>query len=193
MGRNTIGHRPRRLVSPLAAGAIVGLLTLTAAAQSKPVFAGRWTVEPAPAAGPAAASAGTTPPPPRGDLGSGWGPTIVITQDAARLSVETVIYSRYDLQPQPVFAYALDGSESKNRQMLGRGMQSQSSRARWDGDRLRITTVHAFVDPVSGTPQHMEVTQTLMLESPDTLVVEAAWGAALGGRPSVTRTVYKRN
>ena len=192
MGSSPIGHRPRGVVSPVAAGALVGLLTLTATAQSKPGFAGRWTIEPAPASSPAAASAGTTATPPRGDLGSGWGSTIIITQDPARLSVETVIYSRYDLQPQPVLTYLLDGSESKNTQMLGRGMQSQSSRARWDGARLRITTVHDFVDPVSGTAQNMEVTQTLALESPDTLVIEAAWGAALGGKPSVTRTVYKR-
>jgi hypothetical protein len=184
MSRNTIGHRPRRVVSPLAAGALVGLLALTAAAQSKPGFAGRWTVEPAPPAGPAGAAPGTAAPPPRGDPGSGWGSTIVITQDAARLSVETVMYSRYDLQPQPVLTYALDGSESKNTLMLGRGMQAQTSRARWDGDRLRITTVR---------PQQMEVTQTLTLESPDRLVVEAAWGAALGGQSSLTRTVYRRN
>ena len=162
--------------------------TSSASAQSKPDFAGRWTVE----AAPAAASAAPGPQAP-GDQGSGWGPAIVITQDPARLNVETVIYSRYDLQPQPVMSYALDVSESRHTLMLGRGMQSESSRARWDGDRLRITTTYAFADPVSGAPQTMEVTRTLALESPTRLVIEAARSAALGGRPSTTRTVYTRN
>ena len=34
-----------------------------------------------------------------GDMGSGWGSTITIAQDATRLSVEYAIFSRYDLQP----------------------------------------------------------------------------------------------
>ena len=166
-------------------------MTALAAAQAKPDFAGRWTVEPPATAAAAPGSAPATPP--RGDLGSGWGPTIAITQDAGRLNIEPVIYSRYDLQPQPMLTYALDGSESRQTLMLGRGMQEQSSRARWDADRLSIVTVYAFTDPASGSPQTMQVTRTLTLVAPNRLVVEAAWSGALGGRPTTTRTVYIKN
>jgi hypothetical protein len=38
-----------------------------------------------------------------------------------------------------------------------------------------------------------EVTQRLTLESPTTLVIEATRGAALGGQPTKTRTVYRKN
>ena len=102
------------------------------------------------------------------------------------------MYSRYDLQPQPRFVYALDGSESRNTVMMGRGVQEQSSRAGWESTSLRITTVHRFADPVSGKPLTIDVTQTLSLESPTTLVVEVTRSGVLGGRPSTTRTVYTK-
>ena len=66
----------------------------------------------------------------RGDMGSGWGSTITITQDAARLTVEYAFFSRGDMQPPLKFVYALDGSETKNSVMMGRGIQGQTSRRR---------------------------------------------------------------
>ena len=128
----------------------------------------------------------------RGDLGSGWGTAITIAQDAKQLVVESLVYSRYDLQPQPRFVYALDGSESRNTVMMGRGVQEQSSRAGWESTSLTITTVHRFADPVSGKPLTIDVTQKLSLESPTTLVVEVTRSGVLGGRPSTTRTVYTK-
>jgi hypothetical protein len=186
----TTDHRTT-LVAAFALWVAVWATALTAASQGKPDFSGRWTAEAAPAASGGAGAPAAAPA--RGDLGSGWGPAIVITQDAAKLSVEIALYSRYDLQPQPVMSFALDGSESRNTLMLGRDLQSQTSRANWDGDRLRIATTYLFADPVSRAAQTMDVTRTLALESPARLVVEAAWSAALGGQPSTTRTVYARN
>jgi hypothetical protein len=154
-------------------------------AQAPADFSGQRIVET-----PAAPAAGG--PPPSGDMGSGWGSTITVTQNATRLIVEPVVYSRYDLQPQPRLEYALDGSETRNTLMLGRGVQTLSSRAAWDGQRLRITTVHPYVDPASGKPLAVDVTQTLALESPTRLVVDATRSAALGGRPSTTRTIYTK-
>jgi hypothetical protein len=147
-------------------------------------FSGRWTIETAPA------EAAKGAPPARGDMGSGWGTTIAITQDAKAIVVESIVYSRYDLQPQPRFVYALDGSETRNTLMLGRGFQPQTSRTRWEGQRLAITTVHAFADPASGKPLTVEVTQTLSLESPTKLVVEATRAGVLGAKPSTTKTAY---
>ena len=75
-----------------------------------------------------------------GDMGSGWGSAITIAQDAKQLSVEYVFFSRYDLQPPLTFTYPLDGSEGRNTVMMGRGEQVESSRARWNGPTLIITT-----------------------------------------------------
>ena len=64
-------------------------------------------------------------------MGSGWGPTINITQDTNRLTVEYTVFSRYDLQPPLKFTYPLDGSEGRNTVTMGRGEQLETSRARW--------------------------------------------------------------
>ena len=169
----------------LTALAVFASVALSRAGQPPPDFTGRWTVE-------TAASTAKTPPPAsvRGDMGSGWGSTFAIIQNAKQLVVESLVFTRYDLQPQPRFVYALDGSETRTTITMGRGLQVQSSRARWDGPRLVITTVHTFEDPVSRQPQTMDVTQKLVLESPTTLVVEVTRGGALGGLASTTRTVY---
>jgi hypothetical protein len=172
--------QPIWLVAMIAAG-----LTAGAASQTPPDFSGRWTVESPPAPAPGTGAA-------RGDMGSGWGSTITITQDAQQLVVELLVFARGDLQPQPRFIYALDGSETRNTVVMGRGFQPQSSRARWEGQSLAITTIHSFADPASGKTQTMEVTQKLALESPNKLVVEVTRSGALGGRPSTTRTVYTK-
>ena len=97
--------------------------------QVKTDFSGRWTSEPEPSTAPPARGGG----PARGDMCSGWGSPITITQDGARLTVEYAFFGRGDMQPPLKFAYALDGSETKNTVMMGRGMQVQTSRTAWDG------------------------------------------------------------
>ena len=185
----------------VAIGAIAAVLTMGLdATQQKPDFSGRWTTDPAPAASPAAGQPGGSPAtPPRGggpgrsgDMGSGWGPTITITQDAARLMVEYAFFARGDMQPPLRFVYALDGSESKNSVMMGRGIQQQISKTAWDGDKLVITTTHTLVDPASGKPATASVTQTLSLESPTSLVVESTRAGVLGGTATTARTVYRK-
>ena len=57
-------------------------------------FSGRWTSKPSPRRRPR-----PQPALPRGDMGSGWGSPITITQDARQLVVEQALFSRYDLQP----------------------------------------------------------------------------------------------
>ena len=101
-----------------------------------------------------------------GDMGSGWGSNITITQDASRLTVEYMFFARGDMQPPLKFVYALDGSETRNSVMMGRGIQAQTSKTAWDGDKLVITTVHTFAHPETGQPMTIEVKQTLSLESP---------------------------
>jgi hypothetical protein len=167
--------------------AVAGWVVAGVMSQAPADFSGRWTVAPAPADAAKDASGAV-----RGDMGSGWGTTIDITQDAKQLVVESVIYTRYDLQLQPRFVYALDGSETRNTMMMGRGLQTQSSRAGWNGQGLSITTLHTFGDPVTGKPLTTEVTQKLSLESPTTLVIETIRNGALGGNSSTTRTIYTK-
>lgn len=172
----------------------VGWCALSLAAQVRPDFSGQWTsaTEPAVPAPPPAREAGAGGRGGRGDMGSGWGPAITINQDASQLVVQYAFFGRGDLQPPLRFVYALDGSETKNTVMMGRGIQSQSSRAAWEGSSLVIRTVHSFISPDSGKPATVEVRQTLALESPASLVVETTRNGVLGGPTGVTRTVYRK-
>ena len=125
-------------------------------------------------------------------MGSGWGPTITVTQKAQQLTVEYAFFSRGDMQPPLRFAYALDGSETKNTVMMGHGMQVQTSRAKWDGARLVITTRHSFMDPATGKPAMTEITQALSLESGTSLVVETTRAGVTGGPASTVKTTYRK-
>jgi arylsulfatase len=170
---------------------LVGCAGILAHAQSKPDFAGRWTSDPNPAAAvPAPAGPGRGGG--RGDMGSGWGSTITITQDASKLTVEYAFFGRGDMQPPLKFVYALDGSQTKNSIMMGRGIQEETSKTEWGSDRLAITTVHTFPNPENGQPVTSEVKRVLFLESPTSLVVETTRTGVLGGAASTTRTVYRK-
>ena len=116
----------------------------------------------------------------RGDMGSGWGSTITITQDATRFTVEYAFFARGDMQPPLRFVYALDGSETKNSVMMGAACRCRR-RAAWDGEKLVITTTHTFANPETRKPELVEVTQALSLESPTSLVVESTRAGVLGG------------
>ena len=167
------------------------LLSAVVSAQTRPDFTGRWTSDPDPADKAATEGRGGRGQA-RGDMGSGWGTPITITQDAGRLTVEYAFFGRGDMQAPLRFQYALDGSETKNSVMMGRGIQSQTSTTRWDGGTLVITTRHPFTDPSSGKPATAEVIQALKLESPTSLVVETTRAGVLGGPTTKTRTVYRK-
>jgi hypothetical protein len=185
-----------RVAHVLAPAAVV-LLAVITLAQTRPDFSGRWTSEPDTPPQPAGGGQGGGSGGGRGgirsgDMGSGWGSNITITQDAGRLTVTYLFFARGDMQPPLKFVYALDGSESKNSIMMGRGVQVQRSKAAWDGDKLVITTAHAFEHPETGRPMASEVKQTLWLESPASLIIETTRGSVLGGPPSTTRTTYRK-
>src|SRR5215475_6078147 len=94
---------------------ILAVLVVTSAnAQTKPDFSGRWLI---PAEGGRGARGGG-----RGSPGSGWGSGMTITQDAKNLTVEYIVFGPGDMQPPFKFVDALDGSETKNRVMMGRGI-----------------------------------------------------------------------
>ncbi|MGH7462071.1 MAG: hypothetical protein ACREMA_13755, partial [Longimicrobiales bacterium] len=179
------------------------LLIAPASAQEKPNFAGRWSV-PAPeprgggpgdgrgGAGGDGRGGGGGRGAAAGDMGSGWGSTLNITQDASKLTVEYAFFGRGDMQPPIKFVYALDGSESKQSVMMGRGIQAQTSRTAWNGDKLIITTVYPFTNPATGQPATSEVVRTLTLEPAGSLIVETTRTGVLGGPTTTTRAVYSR-
>jgi hypothetical protein len=177
--------------------AVGAWISVGAAFQGTPDLSGQWTIDAAPALPPPGAAA----PPGRpdqgtlaqGDMGSGWGSPLTITQDAKQLVVEQTLFSRYDATQQPRFVYALDGSEARNAPMIGHATQVRVSRASWEGQVLRITTRYPGVDPTSGQPFTTEVIHRLSLESPTILIVEVTRGAAFGGKETTTRTVYRKS
>jgi len=97
------------------------------------------------------------------------------------------------MQPPLKFVYALDGSETRNSVMMGRGAQPQVSRTTWEGDSLVITTIHTFANPANGKPMTQEVRQKLSLNLAGSLVVETTRPGVLGGPSSTTTTVYKKS
>jgi hypothetical protein len=175
----------KRAITKLSMAAIL-LITASVAAQTKPDFSGRWTSEPATPEG--AGRSGERV----GSPGSGWGSSITIAQDARRLTVEYAFFTRGDMQPPLKFIYALDGAETKNSVMMGRGIQVQASKTAWTGGKLVITTTHNFTHPETGQLLTSEVKQTLALESSTSLVVETTRDGVLGGPSSTTRTVYRK-
>lgn len=165
--------------------AVLVLLVVTSAnAQTRPDFSGRWVIPPEAGRGGRGATSGSP--------GSGWGSDITITQDPKNLTVEYVFFGRGDLQPPLKFAYALDGSETKNRVMMGRGIEERVSKTDWDGNKLVIITRFAFPDPVTGRSTTTDMKQVLTLETPTTLLVETTRSAFGGGAPTITKTTYTK-
>lgn len=165
---------------------------LPVSTQVPPDFSGRWTIPmPATTSAPALGTAAVAPA--SGDMGSGWGPDITIAQDTKQVRVEYTVFSRYDLQPPLVLVYQLDGSESRNTVTMGRGAQTETSRASWEGQSLTITTTFNVVDRPSSPPSTMTLTRRLSLESPTRLVVESTRSGVLGGPSSTARTVYQKS
>lgn len=185
-----------RIVMVCATVIAVGFTPGGAAVQTRPDFSGQWAIDsPQTVAAPGAGAPAARPDQGRlaaGDMGSGWGSPIAITQDDQQIRVEQTLFSRYDANPQPRLVYALDGSETRNAVMIGHASQVRVSRATWDGQALRIATRYPGVDPDTGKPFTTEVTQRLTLESPTTLIVEVTRAAVLGGSESKTRTIYRK-
>lgn len=171
----------------------VAALATRAGAQPRPDFSGVWATVPAvdAAAAKAPLAAGDAKFP-TGDMGSGWGSPLTITQDANHLTVTYTFFVPYDLQAPLTFVFNLDGSESRNTVMMGRGMQVQRATAAWAGDTLVLSTSHALPYANEGGPQTVEVRQRLTLAPSGALVVKTTRSGVLGGSTTSTRTAYAR-
>jgi hypothetical protein len=182
-----------RLSTTVLSMLAVALVFSSAAGQERPDFSGVWT---SPSQGGAGGMRGGG-----GSLGTGWGSSFTIDQDEETLTLTRVFFTRADLQPPIKYRFALDGSETRNVILMGRGMQEGVSTTAWEGDSLVITTIYDVVDDGSGERIRCDVVHTLSLEPPPagraawppSLVVETVRCGALGGPPSTTRTVFTRD
>ena len=150
--------------------------TLAFSAECRRDLSGEWSRETAP---------GATADEAYRAEGSGWSDRIRVIQDGGRITIESLFFSRGDMQPPLRFSYLPGDSATENVVRVGQGVQLQASMARWSDDcRLVITTRHVVDDDVS---LQVTVTQILWLESATALVVETA-----RGRANPNRTVYRR-
>ena len=151
------------------------------AAQAKPDFSGKWTMDPASAPAPGGGGGGGGRGGGRGGGGGGFGQEFTATQNAKTLTI-----TRMQGDQTVTTTYNLDGSESKNTVQGRGGAQEQVSKATWDGAKLVITTQLNF----GGNA--VEQKQTLSMEGGN-LVVERSQPGRDGGAPTVTKLVYKKS
>lgn len=119
--------------------AAAAILSATVAFAQAPDFSGSWTVDasamPAPPAGGGAGGGGRA----GGGRGGMMGGPMVVKQTKDAITVETTRG-----ETKTVATYKLDGTESVNKMMRGRGENATEietkSTAKWDGAKLVITT-----------------------------------------------------
>jgi len=143
-----------------------------AAAQSKPNFAGKWTLVPDPnASAPTGRGRG---------MGGGLGQAFSAEQNDKTLTVIST-----GPQGETKAVYNLDGSESKNPLSFNGNSIDRVSKTKWDGAKLVITTTINF----GGNPA--ETTQSWMLDGSGNLVIETS--SNFTGTPTATKATYKKN
>src|SRR5688572_23555235 len=143
--------------------------SLAVLAQTRPNFAGKWTLVPNPNA-----------PAPTG-RGRGLGQAFTATQDEKTL---TVITSNPPIG-QIKAVYNLDGSESKNPITFVGNTVDRTSKVKWDGAKLIVTSTSNFQGNA------VETTQPWSLDASGTLTVEST--SNFGGNPTTTKAQYKKS
>lgn len=131
-------------------------------------------------------------------LGSGWGDKISIKHVPDELDVERVVFIPRDFQQLVRYRFALNGTKSENNVLTGREGKPITSIARWEENRLVITSTYPFKDTKTGKWLESKMIQTLWLEPPTKtpwepkLIVETLREGLLGGLTSTNRTVYTK-
>lgn len=151
-----------------AVALIIGATDLSAQGKN---FAGTWTVVADPAA----------PAPGRGG-GRGLGQGGMIMQDGKTLTV-----MRTTQNGEIKSVYNLDGSDSKNTLTMGGNSVEQTSKAKWEGDKLVVTTTMNF------NGNNVESSMAMWLDASGQLVVESTGAGRGGGPPTTTKMMYKKS
>ena len=156
----------------------VGLLfaATEVSAQDKPSFAGKWTLV-ANQGGGGGGGGG------RGGGRGGLGAEATIAQDETTLTI-----TRASQAGETKAVFKLDGTESKNT-MTGRGGATieQTSKARWEGSKLIITTTTPMGENT------IESTMALSLDADGVLVVETTGAGRGGGAPTTVTRRYPKS
>lgn len=149
----------------LITAAVLAVATMVMA-QAKADFSGSWAPD-------AAAAAPATPPAGGGGGGGGrgMGGPMTVTQTATELSVQ-----REGRSGATTMVYKLDGTPSK----ITMGQNEATATAKWDGDKLVITTKSTGQDGAA-----MEATQTWSMAG-GVLTIERTGGRGAG------KTTYKK-
>lgn len=155
-----------------------GILSVASVAfAQKPDFSGSWTVDPSASQAPPARGGGGR----MGGRGGGMtGGPMVVKQAGDTLTIERTMG-----QNKVTTTYKLDGTESENRTMGRDGEMVSKSTAKWDGDKLTITTKQAG----RGGAERVS-TQVWELEGGNLTVESTRTGR--GGNPMTTKRVYKK-
>ena len=143
------------------------LAVATMAYAQKPDFSGTWQAEPSANAGGGGGG---------GQRGGGMGGPMTVKQTADTLTTEMTRGEN-----KIVATYKLDGTPSENKQMGRGGEVVTKSTAKWDGNKLVISTERPGQDG-----NMMTTTQTWSMEGGN-LVIERP-----GRDGAVTKTVYKK-
>lgn len=131
-------------------------------------------------------------------LGSGWGEKIAILQRSDYLEIERVVFTPRELQPLVTYRYALNGAPCENSINVGRSTKPLVSTAKWQENRLVITTLLPYQDPKIGQWRESKLIQTLWLEAASNppweprLIVETYREGVSGGLSSTNRTAYSK-
>lgn len=158
-----------RVPTSIAVLALIAGLISTVSAQTKPSFAGNWTLVP---------PAGAPPPPLPPGIGLGQGGTI--EQTARTITVTTTTQAG-----EMKLVYNLDGTETRNPLVLGDTVIDRASKVKWDGARLVITNT----TDVNGTVS--QSTQTWSLDASGTLTIETS-ARDFSGNPTTRKQTYKK-
>jgi hypothetical protein len=154
----------------LAAAALL-FAAPNAIAQAKPDFSGKWSLITDSAAAPTGGGRG----------GGGLGESPSIAQDASTLTI-----TRTTQAGEVKSVYNLDGSPSKNTVAMRGGSVEQTSTAKWDANKLVISTTFNM----GGSD--VTTSMALSLDASGNLVVESTGMGRGGGAPTTTTRKYKK-
>jgi hypothetical protein len=144
---------------------LVALFAGTAWSQTKPNFAGKWTL------GDPAAAGGMMIP-----------TTMTVVQDEKTITLTTV-----GQMGEVKTVFNLDGTEAKSPIDVQGTQIERTTKAAWDGSKLALTTVANFQG------QSFETKQIWTLGADGTLTVDATRPDFQGGgAPVTTKSVYKK-
>jgi len=144
--------------------AIAVLAISSVAFAQKPDFSGTWTVDTSAMPAPATPPAGT---PPAGEGARGGGRGMMAGPMTVVHKGDTLTIERMQGENKIVSVYKLDGTESVNKMMAQGAAIETKSMAKWDGNKLMISTKRPGQD---GTM--VETSQTWWLDG-GTLTVES--------------------